>query len=157
MRVGIGYDIHRLAPDRKLILGGVRIDFPTGLLGHSDGDVLLHAVCDARLGAAGLGDIGDLFPDTDPKFKDADSAALLREVLNLVRKKGLRVGNLDCILFAEKPKLGPLKRRIRTRLAEILEVDESAVNVKAKTMEGLGPIGGHEAIAAQAVVLLCED
>jgi len=154
MRVGMGYDIHRLIEGRKLLLGGVRVDFPMGLLGHSDGDVLLHAVIDACLGAAGMGDIGELFPDTDPQFKDADSALLLREALARVQQKGFRLHNLDCIIYAEKPRLGPLKGRIRARLAEILALDAAQVNVKAKTMEGLGRIGEHEAIAAHAVVLL---
>ena len=157
MRIGMGYDIHRLIEGRKLVLGGVRVDFSLGLLGHSDGDVLLHAVIDACLGAAGLGDIGELFPDTDPKFRGADSALLLREALAHVQQKGFRLHNLDCIIYAEKPRLGPLKGRIRVRLAEILALDPAQVNVKAKTMEGLGRIGEHEAIAAHAVVLLEEQ
>jgi 2-C-methyl-D-erythritol 2,4-cyclodiphosphate synthase len=156
MRIGIGYDIHRLVQGRKLVLGGLQIDFSMGLLGHSDGDVLLHAVCDACLGAAGLGDIGEHFPDTDPKFKDADSAKLLQEVVRLVTASRLKPHNLDCIIYAEKPRLGPLKHQIRTRLAQILGLEEAKVNVKAKTMEGLGRIGGQEAIAAHAVVSLEE-
>lgn len=156
MRVGIGYDLHRLVAGRRLVVGGVQIDFPLGLLGHSDGDVLLHAVCDACLGAAGLGDIGELFPDTDPKFKDADSSTLLHQVLHLVSQKGLMVHNLDCIIYAEKPRLGLLKHQIRSRLAELLGLPETQINVKAKTMEGMGPVGAQEAIAAQAVVLLSE-
>jgi len=154
MRIGMGYDIHRLIEGRKLVLGGVRVEFTMGLLGHSDGDVLLHAVIDACLGAAGLGDIGELFPDTDSKYKDADSADLLREALRRVKDAGFGVHNLDCIIYAEKPKLGPLKGRIRARLAEILAVDEAQINVKAKTMEGLGRIGEQEDIAAHTVVLL---
>jgi 2-C-methyl-D-erythritol 2,4-cyclodiphosphate synthase len=127
-----------------------------GLLGHSDGDALLHAVIDACLGAAGLGDIGEMFPDTDPRYKDADSAVMLREALRRVAAAGFAVHNLDCIIYAEKPRLGPLKARIRAGLAAILALDEARVNVKAKTMEGLGRIGEHEAIAAHAVVLLEE-
>ncbi len=156
MRVGLGYDIHRLVEGRRLVLGGVQIEFPLGLLGHSDGDVLLHAICDACLGAAGLGDIGELFPDTEPRFRDADSAALLRQVLGLIAEKGLRPHNLDCIVYAERPRLGPLKTQIRARLAEILGVAEARVNVKAKTMEGLGRIGEHAAMAAHAIVSLTE-
>jgi 2-C-methyl-D-erythritol 2,4-cyclodiphosphate synthase len=156
MRIGIGYDIHRLVPGRKLVIGGLKIEFPLGLLGHSDGDVLLHAVCDACLGAAGLGDIGEHFPDTDPRFKGADSAVLLQEVVRLVTGKGLKPHNLDCIVYAEKPKLGGLKRQMRDRLAGLLGLGEADVNVKAKTMEGLGRIGGEEAIAAHAVVSLEE-
>ena len=156
MRIGMGYDIHRLVAGRKLVLGGVRVDFTMGLLGHSDGDALLHAVIDACLGAAGLGDIGEMFPDTDPRYKDADSAALLREALRRVAAAGFAVHNLDCIVYAEKPRLGPLKAQIRAGLAAVLSLDEARVNVKAKTMEGLGRIGEHEAIAAHAVVLLEE-
>ena len=156
MRVGIGYDIHRLVAGRRLVVGGVQIDFPMGLLGHSDGDVLLHAVCDACLGAAGLGDIGEIFPDTDPKLKDADSAGLLREALKRVGQKGLTPHNLDCIIYAEKPRFGSLKAKIRTSLAGILTLAQDKINVKAKTMEGLGPIGAGQAIAAHAVVLLEE-
>jgi len=154
MLVGCGYDIHRLQKGRQLFLGGVRIDFEYGLLGHSDGDVLLHAVCDAILGAAALGDIGDHFPDTDPDYKNVSSEVLLEEVLSKIAERNLRVVNLDCIIFAEKPKLGALKKEIRAKLAGLLDLQLENVNVKAKTMEGLGAIGAGEAIAAQAIVTL---
>ncbi len=154
MRVGIGHDTHRLVEGRPLILGGVRIDHPRGLAGHSDADVILHAVTDALLGAAGLGDIGDAYPDTDPQCQGADSAKFIRETLARLNQCGLRPVNVDVILFAEEPKLGPLKVQIRDRLAELLRVPSAAVNVKAKTGEGVGAIGRGEAISCQAVVLL---
>ena len=154
MRVGIGHDTHRLAEGRPLLLGGVRIDHPRGLVGHSDADVVLHAVTDALLGAAGLGDIGDAYPDTDPAWRDADSARFLRETLARLNQAGWRVVNTDVIIFAQEPKLGPVKARIRARLAELLGLDAGAVNVKAKTGEKVGAIGRAEAISAQAVVLI---
>jgi 2-C-methyl-D-erythritol 2,4-cyclodiphosphate synthase len=154
MRVGIGHDTHRLVEGRPLILAGVRIEHPRGLAGHSDADVVLHAVTDALLGAAGLGDIGDAYPDTDPRWKDADSKLFLRETLERLKKNGFRPVNVDVIIFAQEPKLGPLKSRMRLSLARLLELDESAVNVKAKTGEGVGVIGRGEAISCQAVVLV---
>jgi len=154
MRMGIGYDIHRLVPGRALILGGVRIDYPLGLLGHSDGDVLTHAVIDALLGAAGLGDIGEHFPDTDPAYKNADSGTLLANVINMVESGGFVINNIDTIIVAEKPTLGPYKREIEQRLAEVLKIDVAGVNVKAKTAEQIGPEGRAEAMAAWAVVSL---
>lgn len=154
-RVGLGHDTHRLAPGRALILGGVRIEFDRGLLGHSDADILLHAVTDAILGAAGLGDIGDAFPDTDPAYAGIDSAVLLARALERVRAAGWRPVNLDCTVFAQRPKLAPHKQAIRQRLAELLSLPVEAVNVKAKTGELVGPIGREEAMSADAIVLLC--
>jgi 2-C-methyl-D-erythritol 2,4-cyclodiphosphate synthase len=154
LRVGLGHDIHRLAPGRKFVLGGVAIDFEFGPVGHSDADVLLHAVTDALLGAAGLGDIGEWFPDTDPKWSGADSTKLLAEALAEVRRKGWHIANLDCTIFAQRPKLMPHKSAIRRRLAELMDIAADAVNVKAKTGEEVGPIGRGEAVAADAVVLL---
>jgi 2-C-methyl-D-erythritol 2,4-cyclodiphosphate synthase len=154
MRVGIGHDTHRLVDNRPLVLGGLKIDHPRGLAGHSDADVVLHAVTDALLGAAGLGDIGDAYPDTDPAFKDANSAWFLRETLARVNQEGYRVVNVDVIVFAQEPKLGPVKGRMRQNLARLLGLPEAAVNVKAKTGEKVGAIGRGEAISAQAVVLL---
>jgi 2-C-methyl-D-erythritol 2,4-cyclodiphosphate synthase len=154
MRVGLGHDTHRLGPGRPLILGGVRIEYDRGLIGHSDADVVLHAVTDALLGAAGFGDIGDAFPDTDPAHKDRDSAFFIEQTLQRLTQAGWRIVNVDVTLFAQQPKLGPVKSRIRQRLAELLRVDVSAVNVKAKTGESVGHIGRGEAIGCQAVVLI---
>lgn len=154
MRVGIGHDTHRLVPGRPLLLGGVAIPHSRGLLGHSDADVILHAVTDALLGAAGLGDIGDAYPDTDPAYRGADSRWFLRETLARLSKKGWRLVNLDIIVFAQEPKLGPFKAEIRRQLASLLGLDVDAVNVKAKTGEGVGAIGRAEAIGCQAVVLI---
>jgi len=153
-RVGIGYDIHRLIPDRKLILAGLEIPCDMGLSGHSDADVVLHAVTDGLLGAAGLGDIGEMFPDSDPVYKDADSGKLLQQALDQVNAAGYTPVNLDTIIIAEKPKLTPYKPQMRRRLAQLLKLDESAINLKAKTNEGLGDVGTGAAIAAYAVVLL---
>ena len=154
MRVGIGHDTHRLEEGRPLWLGGVRVEHPRGLAGHSDGDVVLHALTDALLGAAGLGDIGDAFPDTDPAWKGADSRLFLRDTLQRLNRAGWAVVNVDVIVFAQEPKLGPLKGRIRDSLARLLGVDGGAVNVKAKTGEKVGHLGRAEAIACQAVVLI---
>lgn len=154
MRVGHGYDVHRLVPDRKLILGGVDIPYEKGLLGHSDADVLTHAVMDALLGAAALGDIGQMFPDSDPKYAGADSLALLREVVRAVEEAGYRVGNLDATVLAQAPKLAPHREQMRRNLAQAMGVDLSRVSVKATTEEGLGFTGSGEGIAAHAVVLL---
>jgi 2-C-methyl-D-erythritol 2,4-cyclodiphosphate synthase len=153
-RVGLGHDTHRVAPGRKLILGGVEVEHTVGLHGHSDADVLLHAVTDALLGAAGLGDIGEHFPDTDPAYAGADSAVLLTRSLKLVRDAGWAIVNLDCTVHAQQPKLSPYKPRIRARLAELLGINPDAVNVKAKTGERVGPVGREEAMCADAVVLL---
>ncbi len=154
MRVGIGYDYHRLETGRKLVLGGVEIPFGKGLAGHSDGDVLTHAICDALLGAAGLGDLGQHFPDTDPKWKDASSLDLLARVVKMVGEKGLRVAQVDSVVIAEAPKLAPHCARMRETLARALGLDPAEVNVKAKTTEGLEAVGRGEAMAAQAVVLV---
>ena len=154
MRIGMGYDIHRLVPGRKLILGGVTIPFEKGLLGHSDADVLVHAVCDALLGAAGLGDIGLHFPDTDPKYKDINSLRLLSQTVGLVRRNGYQLRNVDTTLFAEQPRLAPYRTRMQLNLAQTLKVDSGLVNIKATTAEGLGIIGKGEAIAAMSVVLV---
>lgn len=151
-RVGIGYDLHRLVAGRPLVLGGVRIPFERGLTGHSDADVVLHAVIDALLGAAGLGDIGERFPDTDPAFQGADSGRLLQAVVAEVRGKGYRPAWVDLIIHAELPTLGPHKPAIRQSLARLLELPTEAVNVKAKTNEGLDAIGRGEAIACWACV-----
>jgi len=154
MRVGIGYDYHRLEAGRKLVLGGVEIPFSKGLAGHSDGDVLTHAVCDALLGAAGLGDIGQHFPDTDPQWKDASSLTLLAQVVERLRAKGLRVAQVDSVVIAEAPKLAPHFARMRETLARALGLEPAEVNVKAKTTEGLEAVGRGEAMAAQAIVVL---
>lgn len=155
-RVGFGYDIHRLVPDRRLVLGGLVLDHPTGLVGHSDGDVLLHAVMDAVLGAAGLGDLGTQFPSDDAAYAGADSQALLALVGGLVRDAGFRVMSVDATLIAESPRIGPHAGAMRGAIAAGLGVDQSIVSVKAKTNEGLGPIGAGEAIAAMAVALVTD-
>jgi len=154
MRVGSGYDVHRLVQGRKLILGGVTIPFEKGLLGHSDADVVLHAVCDALLGAAGLGDIGQYFPDTEARFKDISSMDLLARTCQLVRDKGFRVNNVDATILAEAPRLDQHRSAMRANIAGMLKLDPSHVNIKATTMEGLGAIGRGEAIAAMCVVTL---
>ena len=154
MRIGHGYDVHRLVPDRRLILGGVEIPFERGLLGHSDADVLLHAIADALLGAAALGDIGCLFPDTDPAYAGADSLELLRQVCDAVQQAGYTVGNVDATVLAQRPKLRGYIDDMRRNIAEALQVPVSAVSVKATTEEGLGFTGAGEGIAAHAVCLL---
>ena len=154
MRIGIGHDTHRLVEGRPLILGGVRIPHERGLLGHSDADVVLHAVADALLGAAALGDIGERFPDTDPQWKDLPGDVLLGAVLRLVDNHGWRPANVDLIVHAQQPKLGPYKTTLKDNLARLLGLPPDAVNVKAKTGEHVGPIGRGEAIACEAVVLL---
>ncbi|MFA5200120.1 MAG: 2-C-methyl-D-erythritol 2,4-cyclodiphosphate synthase [Candidatus Omnitrophota bacterium] len=153
-RVGIGYDIHRLTEGRKLFLGGVEIPYIKGLLGHSDGDALLHAICDALLGALALGDIGEHFPDTDPQYQGIESSGLLKKVKELVDKKGYHINNLDLIVIAQEPKLTPFKKQIKEKICALLDLGEDAVNVKAKTNEGLGPVGNKEAIASYAIVSL---
>jgi 2-C-methyl-D-erythritol 2,4-cyclodiphosphate synthase len=157
MRIGQGYDVHQLVEGRKLIIGGVDIPYEKGLLGHSDADVLLHAICDALLGAAALGDIGKHFADTDAQFKNIDSRILLREVLHLVREKGYRVGNVDATIIAQAPKMAPHITQMVANIAADLRVEKSAVNVKATTTEKLGYTGRGEGIAAQAVALLLAD
>jgi 2-C-methyl-D-erythritol 2,4-cyclodiphosphate synthase len=154
MRVGIGHDTHRFAAGRPLLLGGVRVEHARGLDGHSDADIVLHAVTDALLGAAGLGDIGDAYPDADPRWKGADSRLFLRETLARLNRAGWRVVNLDVIIFAQEPKLGPVKAAIRQSLADLLGLPADAVNVKAKTGERVGHIGRAEAMSCQAVALI---
>ena len=154
MRVGIGHDTHRLETGRPLILGGVRVEHPRGLSGHSDADVVLHALTDALLGAAGLGDIGDAYPDTDPRWKDADSRLFLRETLAELNRRGLGVVNVDVVIFAQEPKLGPIKAAIRDSLASLVSLPTDRVNVKAKTGERVGHIGRAEAIGCQVVALI---
>ncbi len=150
-RTGLGYDIHRLVKGRPLFLGGVKLPHPKGLLGHSDADVLLHAVCDALLGALGLGDIGEHFPDTELRFKDISSAELLKKVVSLVKKNKGAIVSVDAVVVLQEPKLLLFKKQIRRRLSGILKVDESRVSVKAKTNEGLGETGKEKAIASYAV------
>ena len=157
IRIGHGYDVHRLVPGRKLILGGVEISHTTGLLGHSDADVLTHALMDALLGAAAMGDIGHLFPDSDVQYAGADSLQLLRAVMERLRAAGYAVGNEDCTVLAQAPKLAPHILQMRKNLAEILGCGLDAVSVKATTEEGLGFTGAKEGIAAHAVVLLRRD
>ncbi len=154
-RIGHGYDVHRLVPDRKLILGGVEIPFERGLLGHSDADVLLHAIADALLGAAALGDIGCLFPDTDPQYAGADSLELLRQVAVRVREAGFSVCNVDATVLMQKPKLRPFIDDMRRNIAGTLDISVSAVSVKATTEEGLGFTGTGEGVAAHCVCLIC--
>lgn len=154
MRIGHGYDVHKLVPGRKLILGGVEIPHTVGLLGHSDADVLTHALMDALLGAAALGDIGHLFPDSDPAYEGADSIALLREVTQRLKDEGWRLGNADITVLAQAPKLAPHIAAMRRILAEAMDCEISQVSVKATTEEGLGFTGAKEGIAAHAVVLI---
>ncbi|HXE46920.1 MAG TPA: 2-C-methyl-D-erythritol 2,4-cyclodiphosphate synthase [Ramlibacter sp.] len=154
LRIGQGWDLHALVPGRKLIIGGVEIPFERGLLGHSDADVLLHAIIDALLGAAALGDIGRHFPDTDACFRDADSTVLLTETARRVRKQGLQIGNVDSTVIAQAPRLAPYVDAMRDRIAAALDVAPNQINVKAKTAEKLGPVGQGLAIEARAVVLL---
>jgi 2-C-methyl-D-erythritol 2,4-cyclodiphosphate synthase len=156
MRIGHGYDVHRLVPDRRLVLGGVEIEYELGLLGHSDADVLLHAVSDALLGAAALGDIGKHFPDTDESFKDADSRALLRKVIELLTEKGFAPVNVDATVIAQKPKLAPYIEQMITNIAVDCGMPSDCVNVKATTEEKLGFTGEGKGIAAHAVCLIEE-
>ncbi|PLR65807.1 MULTISPECIES: 2-C-methyl-D-erythritol 2,4-cyclodiphosphate synthase [Bacillaceae] len=154
LRIGQGFDVHQLTEGRPLIIGGIEIPYEKGLLGHSDADVLLHTVADACLGAIAAGDIGKHFPDTDPEFKDADSAKLLQHVWQLVKDKGYALGNIDCTIIAQKPKMAPYIDQMRERIADLLEADISQVNVKATTTEQLGFAGRGEGIASQATVLI---
>ncbi len=156
MRIGMGYDVHRLVPDRALVLGGVEIPYEMGLLGHSDADVLLHAIMDAVLGAAALGDIGQHFPDTDPAYKGARSTELLEVVAERTQEAGYRIGNIDATIIAQKPKMRPYIQTMRENIAGILGTDLSRISVKATTEEGLGFTGTGEGISAQAVCLLEE-
>jgi len=156
-RIGQGFDVHPLAEGRKCIIGGVEIPYKKGLQGHSDADVLLHAISDAILGALGQGDIGRHFPDTDPAYKDADSVKLLERVWAMAKAEGYRLGNVDATIIAEQPKMAPHIPRMRETIARTLEADPSRVNVKATTTERLGFVGRKEGIAAQSVVLLIKD
>jgi len=154
VRIGSGIDVHSFGPGDFVVLGGVKVPHSQGVVAHSDGDVVLHALCDALLGAAGLGDIGQHFRDTDPQWKGADSKSFVRSVMNMLRIRKLRVGNADITVLAESPKVGPVRDQIRHQVAELLEVPDEQVNIKATTTERLGFLGRKEGIAAQAVVLL---
>jgi 2-C-methyl-D-erythritol 2,4-cyclodiphosphate synthase len=154
IRIGNGYDIHRLVRDRALILGGINIPHELGLLGHSDADVLTHAIMDAMLGALSLGDIGHYFPPTDPQWKGADSMVLLQQVHQLILDKGWQIGNIDSVIVAESPKLKPHLEKMRDRLSSVLQVNPDQIGIKATTNEKLGPVGREEGIAAYTVVLL---
>ena len=155
MRIGSGYDVHRLAEGRKLILGGVEIPYEKGLLGHSDADVLLHAIADALLGAARLGDIGKHFPDTDPAYKDADSLKLLEAAANLLREEGFEILDIDCVIAAQAPKLSPYREAMRENIARVCGIATENIGVKATTTERLGFEGREEGISAEAVALVC--
>ena len=157
VRIGYGYDTHRLVEGRKLILGGIDISYEKGLLGHSDADVLLHAICDALLGALNLRDIGFHFPDTDPRYKGADSKVLLRDSYALIKEKGYRLGNLDCTMIAEKPKLNPHIPAMQACIAEILETETDRISLKATTHEKTDAVGRGESMIAQAVVLVVKQ
>ncbi|MBD7983678.1 2-C-methyl-D-erythritol 2,4-cyclodiphosphate synthase [Sporosarcina sp. Sa2YVA2] len=157
IRIGQGFDVHEFEVGRPLIIGGITIPHDRGLTGHSDADVLLHTITDAALGAIGEGDIGRHFPDTDAAFKDADSAVLLEKVWTIVESKGYKLGNVDCTIMAQKPKMAPHIETIRARVAELLQADISQVNVKATTTEKLGFVGREEGIASMATILLLKD
>ncbi len=154
MRIGMGFDVHRLVKGRKLVLGGVEIPYEKGLAGHSDADVLIHAVCDALLGAAGLEDIGVHFPDTDPVYKDISSIKLLAQTYAMVEKRGYEVVNLDSTIFAEAPKLAPYRDQMQQNIARAIASEKNCINIKATTFEGLGMIGSNEGIGAMCVVIL---
>lgn len=154
MRVGLGYDIHPLGKGRKLILGGIEIPHAQGLVGHSDADALVHAVCDAMLGAMGEGDLGKHYPSSDPRYKNISSLILLEEVNGLLAKKGYRLVNVDTVIIAQAPRLGPHLETMAVRLADVLKIERGAVNVKVKSGEGLDAVGREEAIAAQAICLI---
>jgi len=155
-KIGIGYDIHRLVEERKLFLGGVEIPYIKGLLGHSDADVLLHAICDALLGALSLGDIGEHFFDTDPKYHNISSIELLKAVDDLLKKSGYRINNIDTVVIAQEPVLSPFKKQMQEKISLILGIPQDSVNIKAKTNDGLGEIGRKEAIAAYAIAIISE-
>jgi len=153
-RIGIGYDIHRLVEGRKLFLGGIEIPYIKGLLGHSDADALMHALCDALLGAMGEGDIGEHFPDTDPKYQDISSSELLKSVDGILRNKKFRVVNIDVVVIAQEPTLLPFKKQMQAKIAQVLQINEDQVNIKAKTNEGLDAVGAKEAIACWVVLTI---
>lgn len=152
--IGIGYDIHRLAEERKLFIGGVEIPYIKGLVGHSDADALLHALCDALLGAVGAGDLGEYFPDTDPQYENISSVELLKKVADLVKDKGFKINNLDTVVIAQEPNLAAFKNKIQKNLAHILGISPERINIKAKSNNGIGDIGAEDAIASFAVVSL---
>jgi 2-C-methyl-D-erythritol 2,4-cyclodiphosphate synthase len=155
-RAGIGYDLHRLTAGRKLVLGGIEVPFDRGPVGHSDGDALAHAICDALLGAAGLGDIGTHFPDNDPKWKDAHSLQFLQHVRQLIAERRLRIAHIDAIVITEKPRLGPHFPAMRQAIGDALGIEPQRINLKAKTNEGVDAVGRGEAIAAQAIATLVD-
>ena len=157
LRVGFGFDVHRMVKDRDLVLGGVKIDYEYGLLGHSDADCLVHAVCDALLGALGIGDIGDLFPDNDPKYKDVKSLFFLRRIKDILNEAGFRVLNIDTTIVMQKPKVSQYKDAMRTNIANALEINAKIVNIKATTTEGMGFEGVGEGASAYAVATLIEN
>lgn len=154
IRIGLGYDIHRLVKGRKLFLGGLEIPHARGLLGHSDADVLLHAICDALLGAVSKGDIGEHFPDTDPLYRNASSLELLKKVNALIKKNKFSINNIDAVIIAEEPKILPFRGKMRKIISRVLKINEDRISIKAKTNEGLGDVGGKKAIAAYAVALV---
>ena len=154
MRVGMGYDVHKLVKDRKLIMGGVEIPYELGLLGHSDADVLVHAIMDSLLGALAMGDIGKFFPDTDMKYKGVDSMLLLKEVASFIDEKGYKIGNIDSVIIAQQPKMAPFIDSMRVRIAQVLEIDVEQVGVKATTTEHLGFEGRKEGISSSSVAIL---
>jgi len=154
MRVGMGYDVHRLVLNRKLVLGGITIPYEKGLSGHSDADVLVHAICDALLGAAGLGDIGVHFPDTDPQYRDIYSIVLLDRTHQILRQKGFAIINVDTTIFAQAPKLSPYREAMQQKLSETLHLESHCINIKATTTEGLGLIGNNDGIGAMGIVLI---
>ncbi|HIS88060.1 TPA: 2-C-methyl-D-erythritol 2,4-cyclodiphosphate synthase [Candidatus Avigastranaerophilus faecigallinarum] len=156
-RIGQGFDIHKLVEGRKLIIGGIEIDYPKGLLGHSDADVLIHSIIDALLGALALGDIGTHFPDNDPQYKNIDSTILLRKTKKLIEEKGYKINNLDNTIFAQEPKMKPYIPLIREKLSQILEIDKDLISIKAKTMEGQDSVGEKKSISTQSVVLLIKE
>ncbi|HBE9438263.1 2-C-methyl-D-erythritol 2,4-cyclo diphosphate synthase [Clostridioides difficile] len=154
MRIGLGYDVHKLTEDRKLIIGGVEIPHDKGLLGHSDADVLIHAIMDSILGALALGDIGKHFPDTDEEYKGADSMKLLEHVYNLITSKGYKIGNIDSTIIAQSPKMAPYIENMRSNISKVLNIDIDNINIKATTEEGLGFTGAKQGIASQSICLL---
>lgn len=156
-RIGQGFDIHKLVEGRKLIIGGIEIDYPKGLLGHSDADVLIHSIIDALLGALALGDIGTHFPDNAPQYKNIDSTILLRKTKKLIEEKGYKINNLDNTIFAQEPKMKPYIPLIQEKLSQILEIDKDLISIKAKTMEGQDSVGEKKSISTQSVVLLIKE
>ncbi len=156
-RIGIGYDIHRLVEGRKLFIGGIEIPYIKGLLGYSDGDVLLHAICDALLGAIGCGDIGKHFPDTDREYHNISSDELLKRVYRMVKEKGFVINNVDTVIIAQEPILGSFKKQIQVKLSQILEIEQNMINIKAKTNNGLGEAGRKEAIVSYAAVIINKE